>query len=55
MKISNINNCKKKNYVPSFIYVKIITEVDVPELQLLASNLKPEECVKLVSLGSNCK
>lgn len=33
--------------------MKIITEVDVPELQLLASNLKPEECVKLVSLGSN--
>ncbi|XP_076477714.1 uncharacterized protein LOC117153681 [Bombus vancouverensis nearcticus] len=36
-----------------FYFAKIITEVDVPELQLLASNLKPEECVKLVSLDSN--
>ncbi|CAK9834330.1 hypothetical protein ANTRET_LOCUS10876 [Anthophora retusa] len=33
-------------------FLQIITEVDVPELQLLASNLKPEECVKLVSLDS---
>ncbi|XP_017755511.1 PREDICTED: uncharacterized protein LOC108547472 [Eufriesea mexicana] len=35
---------------PSFY--QIIAEVDVPELQLLASNLKPEECVKLVFLDS---
>ncbi|CAK9796747.1 hypothetical protein ANTQUA_LOCUS872 [Anthophora quadrimaculata] len=34
-------------------FLQIITEVDVPELQLLASNLKPEECVKLVSLDSH--
>ncbi|KAK1125259.1 hypothetical protein K0M31_005633 [Melipona bicolor] len=39
------------NFTSSFL--QIITEVDVPELQLLASNLKPEECVKLVSLDSN--
>ncbi|XP_078037148.1 uncharacterized protein LOC144470150 [Augochlora pura] len=32
--------------------LQIITEIDVPELQLLASHLKPEECVKLVSLDS---
>ncbi|XP_076636868.1 uncharacterized protein LOC143349469 [Colletes latitarsis] len=30
----------------------IAAEVDVPELELLASNLKPEECVRLVSLDS---
>ncbi|KAF3421794.1 hypothetical protein E2986_09903 [Frieseomelitta varia] len=34
-------------------FLQVITEVDVPELQLLASNLKPEECVKLVSLDSD--
>ncbi|XP_076649841.1 uncharacterized protein LOC143357311 [Halictus rubicundus] len=32
--------------------LQIITEIDVPELQLLASNLKPEECIKLISLDS---
>ncbi|XP_043524349.1 uncharacterized protein LOC122536226 isoform X1 [Frieseomelitta varia] len=36
-------------------FLQVITEVDVPELQLLASNLKPEECVKLVSLDSDTR
>ncbi|CAL7936060.1 unnamed protein product [Xylocopa violacea] len=35
---------------PSFLE---IAEVGEPELQLLAANLKPEECVKLVSLDSH--
>ncbi|XP_017885668.1 uncharacterized protein LOC108628341 isoform X2 [Ceratina calcarata] len=32
---------------------QMFTEVDVPELHLLASNLKPEECAKLVLLNSD--
>nr|XP_003707182.1 PREDICTED: uncharacterized protein LOC100878155 [Megachile rotundata] len=30
-----------------------MTEIDVPQLQLLSANLKPEECVKLVFLDSH--
>ncbi|XP_029032218.1 uncharacterized protein LOC114871016 [Osmia bicornis bicornis] len=35
------------------IFSQIIAEIDVPQLQLLAANLKPEECVRLVFLDSH--
>ncbi|XP_076302811.1 uncharacterized protein LOC143221185 isoform X3 [Lasioglossum baleicum] len=38
-------------YFPTCM-LQIITEIDVPELQLLASNLKPEECIQFISLDS---